>query len=90
MQKKNFFEINANNKLNQIKDFKFKEIFDLLDNNNQGYLSYSNINFINIDKKILDAISPVICQINENKNKKIYFNEFKKLVNKPLTDAMLN
>ena len=90
MQKKNFFEINANNKLNQIKDFKFKEIFDLLDNNNQGYLSYSNINFINIDKKILDGISPVICQINENKNKKIYFNEFKKLVNKPLTDAMLN
>ena len=51
MQKKNFFEINANNKLNQIKDFKFKEIFDLLDNNNQGYLSYSNINFINVPFK---------------------------------------
>ena len=88
-QKKNIFEINANNKLNQIKDYKFKEIFDLLDNNKQGYLSYSNINFININQKILFAISPVICQINENKNKKIYFNEFKKLVNKPLTDIIL-
>ena len=88
-QKKNIFEINANNKLNQIKDYKFKEIFDLLDNNKQGYLSYSNINFINIDQKILNAVSPVICQINENKNKKIYFNEFKKLVNKPLTDIIL-
>ncbi len=59
-------------------------------NNKQGYLSYSNINFNNIDQNILDAISPVIGLINENKNKKIYFNEFKKLVNKPLTDIMLN
>ena len=84
------FEINAKNKLRQIKEYKFKEIFDLLDNNKKGYLSYSNINFINIDQNILDAISPVIGQINENKNKKIYFNEFKKLVNKPLTDVMLN
>ena len=84
------FEINAKNKLRQIKEYKFREIFDLLDNNKKGYLSYSNINFINIDQNILDAISPVIGQINENKNKKIYFNEFKKLVNKPLTDVMLN
>lgn len=88
-QMKKKFENKANNILNQIKEYKFKEIFDLLDINKQGYLSYSNVDFKNIDKNILVSLSPVISELNKNKNKKIDFNEFKKLANKSLSEYLL-
>ena len=88
-QMKKNFDIKAQNILNKIKEYKFKEIFDLLDSNKQGYLSYSNIDFDNINKNVLVSLSPVISEINENKNKKIDFNEFKKLANKSLSEYLL-
>ena len=88
-QMKKIFDIKAQNILNKIKEYKFKEIFDLLDSNKQGYLSYSNIDFDNINKNVLVSLSPVISEINENKNKKIDFNEFKKLANKSLSEYLL-
>lgn len=88
-QMKKNFDIKAQNILNKIKEYKFKEIFDLLDSNKQGYLSYSNIYFDNINKNVLVSLSPVISEINENKNKKIDFKEFKKLANKSLSEYLL-
>ena len=82
--KKNF-EKHANNIFEKIKEYKFKEIFNSLDLNKQGYLCYSNLNFIGIDQNILDSLSPLIYEINTNKNKKIYFNEFKQFVTEPLS-----
>ena len=87
-QTKKNFEKHANNIMERIKEYKFKEIFNSLDLNKKGYLCYSNLNFVGIDQKILDSISPLIYEINTNKNKKVYFNEFKNFVEEPLSKYM--
>ena len=71
-----------------MKENKFKEIFDELDRNKKGYLSYSNITFKNIEPHILEAISSITDEINRNKTKKINFNEFKMLINESLSKCM--
>ena len=88
-KKKDWVNYN-NNIINKIKEVKFKEIFDLLDKNKKKYISYTNISYNNIPNKIMIALTPVIEEVNRNKNKKIYFEEFKSLVDESLTEYMLN
>ena len=82
------FDIKSNDIINKMKENKFKEIFDELDRNKKGYLSYSNITFKNVEPHILEAISPITDEINRNKTKKINFNEFKMLINESLSKCM--
>ena len=88
-ERKKNFDRNAKDIIKKIKDYKFKEIFDLLDNNKEGFLSYSNISFINIEPKMLEALSPLIGEIYRNKNKKIFFNEFKNITSESLSKCMM-
>jgi hypothetical protein len=88
VRKKNF-DMNANDIIKKTKEYKFKEIFNLLDIKKEGFLSYGNISFINIEPKILEALSPLFREIDRNKNKKIFFNEFKNITNESLSKCML-
>ena len=60
-----------------------------LDKNNEGFLSYSNISFTNVEPGIMEALTPLIVEINKNKDKKIFFNEFKMLTNDSLIKYMM-
>ena len=82
------FDIKSNDIIKKTKENKFKEIFDELDRNKKGYLSYLNITFKNVEPHILEAISPITDEINRNKTKKINFNEFKMLINESLSKCM--
>ena len=88
VRKKNL-DMNANDIIKKTKELKFKEIFNLLDIKKEGFLSYGNISFINIEPKILEALSPLFREIDRNKNKKIFFNEFKNITNESLSKCML-
>lgn len=88
-ERKKNLDMKSNDIIKKIKEYKFKEIFNLLDLNKEGYLSYANISFINIEPKILEALSPLIGEINRNKNKKIFFNEFKNITNDSLSKCMV-
>ena len=87
-RKKNL-DMKANDIMKKIKEYKFKEIFDLLDLNKEGFLSYANISFINIEPHILEALSPLIGEIYRNKNKKIFFKEFKSITKESLSKCMM-
>jgi len=54
-ERKKNLDMKSNDIIKKIKEYKFKEIFDLLDLNKEGYLSYANISFINIEPKILEV-----------------------------------
>ena len=75
--------------INQIKEVKFKEIFDSLDKDKKGYISYSNISYIYIPDKIMISLTPIIEEVNRNKNKRINYQEFKKIINESLTSSIL-
>lgn len=88
-EKKKTFDKKAKIIMKKMKEHKFKNIFDSLDVNKKGFLSYANISFTNIEQNILDAISPVIGELYRNKNKRIYFNEFKNLTSESLSKCMM-
>ena len=79
----------SNDIIKQTKEIKFKEIFDLLDRNKKKFISYSNISYYDIPDEIMPALTPVIEEVNRNKNKKINYEEFKKLAGDSLNLYMM-
>ena len=86
-QRKDWVKYN-NNILKITKEIKIKEIFDLLDKNKKQYISYTNISYNNIPNKIMVALTPVIKEVNRNKNKRINYEEFRLLINESLSSCM--
>ena len=80
----------SKNLIKHIKEVKFKELFDLLDRNKKKYISYSNISYNDIPENIMIALTPVIDEINRNKNKKIYYQEFREITDESLSACMLD
>ena len=89
IRKKNWVNY-SNGIINHFKEAKFKEIFDLLDKDKKGYISYSNISFVDVPEKILISLTSIIEEINRDKNKKFNFQEFKELTDEPLSKCMMN
>ena len=89
LRKKNWVDY-SNGIINHYKEVKFKEIFDLLDKDKKGYISYSNISFTDVPEKTLIELTSIIELINRDKSKKIYFQEFKELTDEPLSKCMMN
>ena len=75
--------------INKLKEVKFKEIFNLLDKNKKGYISYSNISYLNIPDKTMISLTPIVEEVNRNKNKRFNYQEFKKIINESLTSSLL-
>ena len=60
---------------------KYKEIFDLLDEDKDNMISYNTINTANLNLKTLKIINPIINQIIEQKAQMITFREFYDICN---------
>ena len=75
IQQKNIYNINNQNIIMKLKYKKYKELFDLLDSNKDGFISSSKIQLTKIDQNILKNISPILKELNET-NKQMDFNEF--------------
>lgn len=86
-QRKDWAKYN-DNIIKTIKEIKIKEIFDLLDRDKKKYISYTNISYNNIPNKIMIGLTPVIKEVNRNKNKRINYEEFRLLINESLISCM--
>ena len=69
----------------KMKHKKYKEIFNLLDSNQNGFISSSNIQLEKIDGNILNNISPILEELNQSK-KKMNFKEFCLKIDKLMTE----
>ena len=86
---KNDWEKHSIDIINQLKLEKYREIFDLLDKDKKNFISYTNISFQEIPVNVMKALGPVIEVINQQKNKRIYFHEFKQLTEKSLASCIM-
>jgi hypothetical protein len=69
----------ANKLINKLKINKYKEIFNKLDGDNDGLISYDNLKVIDIDNEELIQISSLIDEIKTKKLTTLSFIDFKKL-----------
>ena len=69
----------------KIKHKKYREIFNLLDLNQDGFISNNNIQLSNVDENILKDFSPILKELNQSK-KKMYFKEFCIKIDKIITE----
>ena len=53
----------------------FQELFEILDNNHDGFISRSSIDLSKLDSRVLDVISEVLNHIDKNQNA-FQFNDF--------------
>ena len=83
--KKNLYNQKSKDIIMKIKHKKYKEIFNLLDSNQVGFISSANIQLTKIDENILKDISPIIEELNESK-KTMTFKEFCIKIDKIMTD----
>ena len=74
-EKKIMFNHKSKDIIMKMKHKKYKEIFNLLDSNQDGYISNSNIQLTKIDENVLRDISPILEELNQSK-KKMFFKEF--------------
>ena len=69
----------------KMKHKKYKEIFNLLDSNQDGFISSSNIQLKKIDDNILNNITHILEELNQSK-KKMNFKEFCIKIDKLMTE----
>ena len=84
-EKINLFNQKSKDIILKVKNKKYKELFDLLDWNQEGLISYSKIQFAKINPNVLNTISPILEELNQSK-KKIDYNEFCMKADKLLTN----
>ena len=83
LSKKNWMET-ANRIIENGRKNKYKEIFDLLDDDKDNYISYNKINTANCNAKALKPIIPIIQEIIEKKEEMITFKQFYERINEYL------
>jgi len=74
-EKKNLYNQKTKDIIIKMKIQKYKEIFNLLDSNKDGFISNSEIQLSKIDERILKNISPLLEELNKTK-KRMNFKEF--------------
>ena len=67
---------------------KYKELFNLMDSNNDGFISNTEIKLTKIDKGILKNISPLLEELNQTK-KRMNYKEFCIKMDKLMTEEKL-
>ena len=72
----------------KIKTQKYKELFNLMDSNKDGFISSSEIKLTKIDKGLLKNISPLLEELNQTK-KRMNFKEFCIKIDKLMIDDKL-
>ena len=74
-EKKNLYNQKSKDLIMKMKIQKYKEIFNLLDSNKDGFISNSEIQLTKIDERLLKNISPLLEELNKTK-KRMNFKEF--------------
>ena len=74
-EKKNLYNQKSKDIIIKMKIQKYKEIFNLLDSNKDGFISNSEIQLTKIDERVLKNISPLLEELNKTK-KRMNFKEF--------------
>ena len=67
-------------KIAKIKILKAKEVFDKLDDDNDGLISIDNINLSSLDIRVLKSLSSVFEKIKDSKDNNIDFKKFFKML----------
>ena len=68
---------------------KYREIFNLLDENQDGFISSSNIQLNKINENTLKNITPILEELKQSK-KKMVFKEFCIKIDKLLTEKKMD
>ena len=79
-KKKLLFKKYTNKVINETLIIKYKQIFDKLDGDKDGLISYNNLKVNEIEKEDLIQISSLICEIKTKELTNLSFDEFKKLL----------
>ena len=82
---RNIYSQKSKDIIMKTKQNKYKELFDLLDSNGDGFISSSQIQLTKIDQNVLKNISPILGELNQT-NKKMDFKEFYVKVDKLLNE----
>ena len=67
---------------------KYRELFNLLDSNQDGFISSTKIRLTKIDENVLRNISPILEELNQSK-KQMDFKEFCIKIDKLMTEKKL-
>ena len=68
---------------------KYKELFSLLDSDQDGLISYNKIQLTKVDENVLKNISPILEELNQTK-KEMNFREFCLKIDKLMTEEKEN
>ena len=74
-EKNNIYNKKNKDNIMKIKLQKYKELFSLLDSNNDGFISNTEIKLTKVDKGVLRSISPLLEELKQTK-KRMNFKEF--------------
>ena len=88
-EKKEIFNEKSKEIIMKMKIAKYKQLFDLLDSDNDGLISYNNIKLTKIDEQTLNSLSPIFDYLHNSGNN-MDFREFCIKFDKTLTDQKLN
>lgn len=88
LEKKHHWLRNTAAIITKMKISKYKEIFDLLDGDQDGYIAYDCYSLKDFDKENLEIISPLLNAITEKQMTQITFKEFVPLADEYLQDKI--
>ena len=88
-EKKNLFNQKSKDIIIKMKLKKYKELFTLLDSDQDGLISYNKIQLTKVNENVLKNISPILEELNQTK-KEMNFKEFCIKLDKLMTEGKEN
>ena len=88
-EKKNLYNQKSRDIIIKMKIKKYKELFALLDSDQDGLISYNKIQLTKVDENVLKNISPILEELNQTK-KEMNFKEFCLKIDKLMTEEKEN
>ena len=88
-EKKNLYNQKSKDIIIKMKYKKYKELFALLDSDQDGLISYNKIQLTKVDENVLKNISPILEELNQTKNE-MNFKEFCLKLDKLMTEEKEN
>ena len=88
-EKKNLFNQKSKDIIIKMKLKKYKELFTLLDSDQDGLISYNKIQLTKVNENVLKNISPILEELNQTK-KEMNFKEFCIKLDKLMTEEREN
>ena len=87
-ERRNVYNQKSKDIIMKMKYKKYRELFNLLDSNQDGFISSTKIKLTKIDENVLKNISPILEELNQSK-KQMDFKEFCIKIDKLMTEKKL-